>query len=849
MAPGEKPFDPRRMQERYQAGGAAETPFTTTRVHKIGNVGFCVTNYGFFGSQARAIRDACTGVSAPSWEFPLNSSVEYLFQGALWVGAVKDGDTLVSVGADGWSSANEMFPRRFPEGEIETRTTRPILRGPAGGLCPDVVFSEDAISEQDYVANYSDTLGTAIAAGGEATQGHRPLGIWVTQKTYAWSFDYAQDFILMQLDVANVGKDTLYDMYMGIYMDKDVGSTSAGAIHNDDITGFTEWVQSPAGEEFRDTLNLAWIADNDGDPRQGAYYFASVLGVAGTRVVQAPGNLQFSFNWWVSNSNANQDWGPNKRDSEVIYLAGNLGTPTGDIAKYSTMANGEFDFPQWESAIDHSVDGWLPPVNNPSLAIDLANGFDTRYLLSFGPFTLAPDSSLPLTLALISGADFHTDPRNFSAFFDAADPAPWLENLSQDDFARNALWAGWVYDTPGFDTNGDGYRGKYRIVGGDTAFYTGDGVPDYQGPPPPPPPSELTYTTEAGKIKIRWNGHNTETANDPFSFQPDFEGYRVYMSRTQQLEDFAMLTQRDNINFVRRIYRRAANRWEVTDVPFTKDSLKIMYDDLVDTAYGYPTFEPDSFKVCVPTEALREIVLDPIDPSKLDTNLYCFERFDANHKVNDTTTAYLADSLHHEVIGVIRKVYPYTRATDSTIILPDGTVAEWPFYEYEYAIDGLQLAEPVFLSVTAFDFGNPAADLSSLESSPTANAVEVWPLNSADVVKAERPTPGVYPNPYRLADDYNAAGWENPRNLEPDPERTRKVTFTNIPDTCNISIWSLDGDLVRSLDHAENPGSSEATVAVWDLITRNTQAIKTGIYIYTIESRFGTDIGKLVIIK
>jgi hypothetical protein len=176
-------------------------------------------------------------------------------------------------------------------------------------------------------------------------------------------------------------------------------------------------------------------------------------------------------------------------------------------------------------------------------------------------------------------------------------------------------------------------------------------------------------------------------------------------------------------------------------------------------------------------------------------------------------------------------------------------VAEWPFYEYEYAIDGLQLAEPVFLSVTAFDFGNPAADLSSLESSPTANAIEIWPLNSAEVVKSERPTPGVYPNPYRLADDYNAAGWENPRNLEPDPERTRKVTFTNIPDTCNISIWSLDGDLVRSLDHAENPGSSEATVAIWDLITRNTQAVKTGIYIYTIESRFGTDIGKLVIIK
>ena len=92
-------------------------------------------------------------------------------------------------------------------------------------------------------------------------------------------------------------------------------------------------------------------------------------------------------------------------------------------------------------------------------------------------------------------------------------------------------------------------------------------------------------------------------------------------------------------------------------------------------------------------------------------------------------------------------------------------------------------------------------------------------------------------------------GWEEPARRGLDPERARKVTFTNVPDTCTDSIWSLDGDLVRRLDHAEHPLSPRATVVVWDLITRNTQAVKTGIYIYTIESRYGTDIGKLVIIK
>jgi hypothetical protein len=320
------------------------------------------------------------------------------------------------------------------------------------------------------------------------------------------------------------------------------------------------------------------------------------------------------------------------------------------------------------------------------------------------------------------------------------------------------------------------------------------------------------------------------------------------MSRTLLADDFALLSQRDNINFVRRKFKRAANKWVVTDPPFTLDSLKTLYDSLSISYAGYP-FDPDSFKVALVDRALREILLNPIDPAQLDTNYYYFERFDANDMPDDLALSYLVDSLGYEVTAVIRKVYPEALPDDSILVHSDGSETLWPYYEYEYVVVGLQLAEPVYLAVTAIDFGNPAADLSQLESSPLANAIEVWPIPSADVVNSERPKPGVYPNPYRLSDDYNAMGWENPRGLEPDPERARRLTFTNVPDTCTISIWSLDGDLVQKLDHAKHPGLSDATVEVWNMVTRNTQAVKTGIYIYSVESRFGTDVGKLVIIK
>jgi hypothetical protein len=284
----------------------------------------------------------------------------------------------------------------------------------------------------------------------------------------------------------------------------------------------------------------------------------------------------------------------------------------------------------------------------------------------------------------------------------------------------------------------------------------------------------------------------------------------------------------------------------VRDRPLTLDSLQALYNDLVDSVYQFKPFHPDSFPAPSVDQAMMEITFDRTGAAALDTNFYYFARYDANDKVDDTAVAIQVECCGEDLRGIIRKRFPFASLADT--VYEEGR-AYPAYYEYEYVIDGLQLAEPVYLAVTAFDFGDPSAGLSSLESSPQANAESIWPVNSAEVVNATRPKPGVYPNPYRLADDYNGTLWEDPGRQGLDPERARKVTFTNVPDTCTISIWSLDGDLVRQLNHAAHPTSSRASVVVWNLITRNTQAVKTGIYIYTIESRFGTDIGKLVIIK
>lgn len=98
-------------------------------------------------------------------------------------------------------------------------------------------------------------------------------------------------------------------------------------------------------------------------------------------------------------------------------------------------------------------------------------------------------------------------------------------------------------------------------------------------------------------------------------------------------------------------------------------------------------------------------------------------------------------------------------------------------------------------------------------------------------------------------DDYQGRGWENPQGTEPDPERARQVTFFNLPDPSTITIWTLDGDLVRKLYHGTEGQSSATNQEVWNLITRNGQSVRTGLYIWCVESRYGTDVGKLAVLR
>ena len=50
-------------------------------------------------------------------------------------------------------------------------------------------------------------------------------------------------------------------------------------------------------------------------------------------------------------------------------------------------------------------------------------------------------------------------------------------------------------------------------------------------------------------MKIRWNGKASERTRDSFNGRLDFEGYRLYMSRTGRSDDYALLGSYDKDDY------------------------------------------------------------------------------------------------------------------------------------------------------------------------------------------------------------------------------------------------------------------------------------------------------------
>ena len=174
-------------------------------------------------------------------------------------------------------------------------------------------------------------------------------------------------------------------------------------------------------------------------------------------------------------------------------------------------------------------------------------------------------------------------------------------------------------------------------------------------------------------------------------------------------------------------------------------------------------------------------------------------------------------------------------------------------YHYKFENQDIKDGWMNYYAVTAYDQGDPDANLESLESSIYSNRVFVFPGKPAANSSEWAGMPTVYPNPYRgqaLWDGYGS--------------RNKMVWFRNLPRIAEIRIFSLAGDLVDIIQHDDSyigqdisniddqktPLMSGGEHA-WDLITMHDQATASGLYLFTVEDKNSGKIkeGKFLIIK
>ncbi len=815
------------------------------RTHDVGNLVFGISNFGRLSAGAKPYTDCYTGARVPGGEFPKGSGNTYLYKAALWVGAIVGRDTLVSCGSD------------FNTKALEFHSDQPIRH--RSTLDPASPEFKDAVSEQDFLAVYTDTFtwGTLYPSFDPlANRPHRPLGLEVTQSSYQWSYEYAGDFGIIEFVVRNIGDEYLSDVYLGVYVDGDVHSGGRNPAWNpprpndkgvtggrDDLTGFLyDFPARYDACEFRDTVGIAWTVDRNGE-------YSSLNGfvvphVTGFRLLGDLSRIEdMSYNWWIWNYNPSYDYGPQTR-AKYRPMGNGLGTPVGDVNKYAMMSNHEIDFAQpYTYAISPTNPVWIACPNKYYARV-LSRSGDAQYVLSVGPFQLTPGDEVTLPVAFVAGEDFHYNWRNFPINLgNNYYPDIFMEQVDLSDLAGNAMIASWIYDNPGVDTDGDGYSGESHIcvldsafvnnhwvaTAAETTFYEGDGIPDLTGATPPPAPDIWVTPTVSG-LHIRFNGYRSENTRDPFSRILDFEGYRVYLSRDERASSYFMVASYDRENFSKMVYNpnhKPAPEFELHGTPFTLQQLRCLYGSGTDPC-------SDSY-----FEPLRYTASNPyVNPDFPDSIFYFIEHDYNNSELGLSTP--------------IRKTYPHEpRPNPGTAITPEQLTEDGylKYYQYDLDIENLLPSIPYYVNVTSFDFGSPETGLKPLESSKTLGSIRAFGAGSEEELSGELQQVYVYPNPYRLDDPYRRNGFEG-RTREDMPDyRVRQINFANLPPKCTISIFSLDGDLVRRIDHDYEPSDPAAAHDVWDLVTRNRQLVVSGLYYWTVEIESGeTQMGKLVIL-
>jgi hypothetical protein len=779
-------------------------------IHNVGNLQMNVTNWGCFGSYPNSTQPTA---DCPSAQWPANSGVEHLWIAGLWVGARKGGIPVVSTAA---------FQREFrpPGNEDPLARIYESFEGMFGGArlpAPpdddsDGLFDEDwrngvdddgdgavdedfaAISQQMFTCWYTDDHPQSVVVNPE----HTPLHLFVRQESYQWEDEQFYDFVGVEYQILNYGHDIIEDIYIGFFADCDVGLRTDDEYAQDDCTGLYQGYRCARRGDVMVPVyvSVAYFYDCDGDDGLSPGYFGicflghdiDPLGESAPATVGITSYQNFSGDQPFENG----------------------GDPNDDYQRYDLMSRTNFD-------------------RNAEVPRDY------RMLMATGPFReLLPDSVMTLQVAFVCGY-------GLEGMLDAAANATmvfegnWF-NIDGDPQTgingRETPVYGPVSEVDPDTCDADftllsAARGEVIWVNADCArerelfanrilcgtsdvtledFMTGVGgretnVKWLVGTAPPPPAMRLVPGD--GKVTILWDNFS-EATPDPSTLQYDFEGYRVWRAdgwhrpvgtsvQTGPERDlWQLLDERDLVNGVGtdRGFKMPVSEggWEYE--PLTSLDSR---DEILAYFEENLVYYPNDSVPCPPGLSLQEC----------DT-LEAMAKYRLGHEGGTQYYQYVDDSVHNGM-------------------------------HYFYSLTAFDHIITAGVPVRLGKFGEPASNFQYVTA--ISDAQEAAAFDDDEVF--------VVPNP---ATTGSMAPWHLEPNMN-DPTGI-KVEFRNLP-ACRstIRVFTLSGDLVQVLYHDGSDGSG--TLA-WDLVSRNSQDVTSGVYLFTVDpdgGGFSKTVGKFVVIR
>ncbi|MDX1906038.1 MAG: hypothetical protein SF053_03325 [Bacteroidia bacterium] len=444
----------------------AQTPVVyEEKVTSAGNIAATISNLGIIGN---SFSGSFNVQGFPSCEYPVNSGIEHVFEGGLWIGGIINGEERVSTGAvddaTGYATGKRGFEFTATQGLAERSS-----------LFDSPFYSPLAVSHQDYGSVFSDTaINITTAAGSNIQiQDHRPLGFKVEFTAYNWNYSFANFFIILNFRLTNVNTVPLDSVYLGYWAD--------GVIRNVNITppGGTPFFNK-GGNGFLDSLDMGYEFDATGDPGYTDSYIATkYLGAElNGNCPTAPG-FKVRYNTWQFQNTA-----------DPLYFF-----PTDDRTRYDKMRQGLNELGRWQTG---EIQNEIRTPNNRS------------NLVSVGPFSrINPGETVDIAFAIICA----------KRVLDGL-PATANTPAQQANLITNAGWAQTAYNGEDVNLNcqldaGEDRDGNGRV----TRFIL----------PSPPDLPRMRVVARDHAIDVYW-ADNAEASVDPISQREDFEGYRLYKS-------------------------------------------------------------------------------------------------------------------------------------------------------------------------------------------------------------------------------------------------------------------------------------------------------------------------------